>query len=65
MCRPRRWKAERLGLQKQLVDLSSNGKQVVVDSDHNMHLSAPNIVSAVIDAVVQAIRKDQPLSQTG
>ena len=54
---------ERLKLQKQLTDLSSNSKQIMVDSDHNMHLSAPDVVAGAIEEVVQAVRKQRVLAK--
>jgi len=48
--------SERKRLQAQLALLSTNGKQVIVQSGHNMHLEAP-------DAVVNAIRTVVDLSR--
>ena len=40
-----------------LVKLSSNSKQVIVKSGHNMDLEAPDNVSGAIRVVVEAVRK--------
>ena len=44
--------AERKRLQAQLVELSTRGKQVIVQSGHNMHLEAPDAVAEAIGNVV-------------
>jgi len=49
--------AERLRLQASLVLLSSNGKQILVNSGHNMNLEAPAEVAEAIHAVVLACEK--------
>ncbi len=47
---------ERKEGQAKLVRLSSNGKQVIVHSGHNMNLEAPEDVSNAIREVVNAVR---------
>ncbi|MBV8865648.1 MAG: hypothetical protein JO210_09675, partial [Acidobacteriaceae bacterium] len=47
---------ERKEGQAKLVLLSSNGKQVIVHSGHNMNLEAPEDVSNAIREVVSAVR---------
>ncbi|HXC94688.1 MAG TPA: alpha/beta hydrolase [Edaphobacter sp.] len=46
--------AERLRLQASLALLSSNGRQIVIQSGHNIHLEAPNAVADAIKEVVLA-----------
>jgi pimeloyl-ACP methyl ester carboxylesterase len=46
--------ANRLQSQSRLVLLSSNGKQVMVHSGHNMHLEAPDAVTDAIRSVILA-----------
>jgi pimeloyl-ACP methyl ester carboxylesterase len=46
--------ANRLQSQSRLVLLSSNGKQVMVHSGHNMHLEAPDAVAEAIRSVMLA-----------
>jgi hypothetical protein len=48
---------ERKEGQAMLVKLSSNSKQVIVKSGHNMDLEAPDDVTAAIRMVVEAVRK--------
>jgi len=48
---------ERKEGQAMLVKLSSNAKQVIVKSGHNMELEAPGEVTAAIREVVEAVRK--------
>jgi hypothetical protein len=48
---------ERKDGQAMLVKLSSNSKQVIVKSGHNMDLEAPDDVSGAIQMVVDAVRK--------
>ena len=48
---------ERKDGQAKLVQLSSNSKQVIVHSGHNMELEAPDDVSAAIREVVDAVRR--------
>ena len=49
---------ERKDGQAMLVKLSSNRKQVIVKSGHNMDLEAPEEVTAAIRTVVEAVRKE-------
>ena len=47
--------AERKELQERLARLSRKGRQILVDSGHEMHLEAPDVVAqAVADVVNQA-----------
>jgi pimeloyl-ACP methyl ester carboxylesterase len=48
---------ERKDGQAMLVKLSSNGKQVIVKSGHNMDLEAPGEVTEAIRSVVETVRK--------
>jgi hypothetical protein len=48
---------ERKEGQAKLVLLSSNSKQVVIHSGHNMNLEAPDDVVAAICVVVEAVRR--------
>jgi len=48
---------ERKEGQAMLVKLSTNSKQVIVNSGHNMDLEAPEAVTAAIREVVEAVRK--------
>jgi hypothetical protein len=50
--------AERLRLQASLVLLSSNGKQILVNSGHNMNLEAPAEVADAIHSVFLACEKN-------
>ena len=54
---------ERKEGQAKLVLLSSNSKQVLVHSGHNMHLEAPEDVSNAIREVVRAVRHHRRLQQ--
>ena len=54
---------ERKEGQAKLVLLSSNSKQVLVHSGHNMHLEAPEDVSNAIREVVRAVRHHWRLQQ--
>ena len=47
---------ERKDGQLKLVSLSSNSKQVIVQSGHNMNLEAPDAVARAIQDVVEAVR---------
>jgi pimeloyl-ACP methyl ester carboxylesterase len=47
---------ERLDGQAKLAALSSNGRQIVVKSGHNMELEAPDEVTSAIRLVVEAVR---------
>jgi pimeloyl-ACP methyl ester carboxylesterase len=47
---------ERKEGQIKLARLSTNGKQIIVRSGHNMHLEAPDEVAAAIREVVEAVR---------
>jgi pimeloyl-ACP methyl ester carboxylesterase len=49
--------AERKRTQAQLAHLSTNGRQIIVRSGHNMHLEAPDDVAAAIRTVVESVRK--------
>jgi len=49
---------ERKEGQAKLVSLSSNSKQVIVHSGHNMNLEAPDDVTGAIREVVEAVRKN-------
>lgn len=51
---------ERKDGQAMLVKLSTNSKQVIVKSGHNMELEAPEEVTAAIRMVVEAVRSDVP-----
>ncbi|HJT69659.1 MAG TPA: alpha/beta hydrolase [Terriglobales bacterium] len=57
----KQWEQERKDGQAKLVALSSNSKQVVVHSGHNMELEAPNDVTKAIREVVTAVRQKQKL----
>lgn len=48
---------ERLEGQKKLALLSTNSRQVIVHSGHNMHLEAPDAVTTAIREVVDAVRR--------
>ena len=52
---------ERRDGQAKLVSLSSNAKQVIVRSGHNMNLEAPDEVCKAIIEVVQAVRHHRAL----
>jgi pimeloyl-ACP methyl ester carboxylesterase len=52
---------ERKDGQAKLVALSSNSKQVILQSGHNMNLDAPDDVAAAIRTVVEAIRKKRSI----
>ena len=52
---------ERKDGQAKLVKLSTNSKQVIVKSGHNMDLEAPADVTAAIRTVVEAARKGKKL----
>lgn len=47
---------ERKDGQAKLAKLSSNGKEIIVDSGHNMDVEAPDDVTAAIRLVVNAVR---------
>lgn len=49
--------AERKELQRKLVRLSRNGRQVIVAAGHDMHLEAPDTVAQAIREVVDAGRR--------
>jgi len=53
---------ERKAGQAMLVKLSTNSRQIVIDSGHNMNLEAPDAVAAAIREVVDAVRKHHPLN---
>ena len=55
---------ERKEGQAKLVLLSSNSKQVIVHSGHNMDLEAPDDVTAAIREVVEAVRRHDKLGTT-
>lgn len=48
---------ERLRLQKKLLELSTNSRQLLLDSGHNMQLEAPGKLSAAIQQVVEQVRQ--------
>jgi len=52
---------ERIAGQAMLVKLSTNSKQVVIESGHNMNLEAPDKVAAAIREVVDAVREHRLL----
>jgi pimeloyl-ACP methyl ester carboxylesterase len=52
---------ERKDGQQKLTLLSTNSKQVIVHSGHNMHLETPDDVTAAIRDVVQAVREQKKL----
>jgi pimeloyl-ACP methyl ester carboxylesterase len=52
---------ERKAGQAKLAQLSSNSKQIIVHSGHNMELEAPAEVSAAIRQVVEAVRRHRKL----
>ena len=52
---------ERMDGQAKLALLSSNSKQIIVHSGHNMHLEAPEDVTAAIHQVVAAVRNNGKL----
>ena len=52
---------ERKEGQAMLVKLSSNSKQIIVKSGHNMEVEAPDAVAAAIQMVVEAARKGEKL----
>lgn len=52
---------ERKDGQAMLVRLSSNSRQIIVHSGHNMDLEAPEDVAAAIRLVVEAVRKHAKL----
>jgi pimeloyl-ACP methyl ester carboxylesterase len=52
---------ERKDGQAKLAQLSSNSKQIIVRSGHNMHLEAPEEVAAAIREVVEAVRHHRKL----
>ena len=47
--------------QAKLALLSSNSKQVIVQSGHNMELEAPDDVTAAIRQVIEAVRRHAKL----
>jgi len=49
--------AERQQLQQKLVHLSRNGRQVIVASEHDMHLEAPSVVAQSIRDVIDVVRR--------
>jgi pimeloyl-ACP methyl ester carboxylesterase len=52
---------ERKEGQAMLVKLSTNSKQLIVKSGHNLELEAPEEVAAAIRTVVEAVRKKQKI----
>jgi hypothetical protein len=52
---------ERKEGQAMLVKLSTNSKQIMVKSGHNMDLEAPDQVSAAIRIVIEAVRNNHKL----
>jgi pimeloyl-ACP methyl ester carboxylesterase len=55
------WEKERHDGQAKLVTLSSNSKQILVHSGHNMELEAPDDVTKAIREVVTAVRQKRKL----
>lgn len=56
--------AERLGLQKELANLSSNSQHIIdKNSGHNIHLEDPQLVINSIKEVLQAAREKKPLKK--
>jgi pimeloyl-ACP methyl ester carboxylesterase len=55
------WERERKEGQAKLVALSSNSKQTIVHSGHNMELEAPNDVTRAIRNVVDTVRNKSKL----
>jgi len=53
---------ERKEGQAKLARLSTNSKQIIVPSGHNMHLEAPDEVAAAIREVVEAVRLGRRLN---
>jgi len=53
---------ERKAGQAMLVSLSTNSKQLILHTGHNMNLEAPDDVAAAIRQVVEATRTHAPLS---
>jgi len=51
----------RLQAQHRLTLLSTNSREIMPDSGHNMHLEVPDVVAAAIRSVTDAYRKKQPL----
>lgn len=49
--------AERRQQQQKLVRLSRNGRQVIVNAGHDMHLEAPDVVTRAIREVADAVRR--------
>jgi hypothetical protein len=54
------WERERKEGQAKLVALSSNGKQVIVHSGHNMELEAPDDIAKTIREVLDSVREGKP-----
>ena len=52
---------ERKDAQANLAKLSNNGKQIIVDSGHNMELEVPDQVAAAIHEIVTAVREHKKL----
>jgi pimeloyl-ACP methyl ester carboxylesterase len=55
---------ERLSLQKELVRLSNNSTQRILNCGHNMHLEAPAAVASAIRDLVTAVRSGKPVMHT-
>lgn len=55
--------SERLALQKNLAELSTNSARRIIPSGHNMHIEAPDAVTDAIYAIVLAVRNHAPVSQ--
>jgi pimeloyl-ACP methyl ester carboxylesterase len=56
--------AERRRTQAELVLLSTDGRQIIVASGHNMHLEAPDEVERAIRMVVEAVRTGRAVKDT-
>ena len=55
---------ERLTLQKELANLSSNSKHIIdKNSGHNIHVEDPQLVIKSINEVLQAVRLKKPLTR--
>jgi pimeloyl-ACP methyl ester carboxylesterase len=52
---------ERLQAQHRLTLLSTNSREIMPESGHNMHLEVPDVVAAAIRSVIDACRSGKPL----
>jgi hypothetical protein len=57
----KQWEQERKDGQAKLVALSSNSRQLIVQSGHNMELEAPDEVTRAIHEVATAVRQQRKL----